>query len=121
MPTDAQLVEKSPVIVRGVVLSSAAVDRSGAIWTETTLQVETNLKGSTGAIITIREVGGIVGNRITKIFGTPEYVKGERVLAFLTPTPRGDYQTVDLFVGKFTEAKVQSGQRLWNRNQESEN
>jgi len=121
MPTDAQLVEKSPVIVRGVVLSSAPVDRSGAIWTETILQVEANLKGPTGATVTIREVGGIVGNRITKIFGAPDYVKGEHVLAFLTPTPRGDYQTMDLFVGKFTEAKTLSGQRLWQRNNESEN
>jgi PKD repeat protein len=115
MPTDEQLVEKSPLIVRGVVVRSEPVDRNGAIWTETVLQVEQTLKGEAPATMTIREVGGVLENRITKIFGTPEYVAGERVLAFLTPTPRGDYQTVDLFAGKFSETKTVSGLRLWMR------
>jgi PKD repeat protein len=121
MPTDEQLVAKSPVIVRGVVLSSAPVDRNGAIWTETVLQIDAQLKGSVGGTITIREVGGIVGDRITKIFGAPEYVNGEHVLAFVTPTPRGDFQTIDLFVGKFTEARTLSGRRLWTRDVAGDN
>ena len=53
--------------------------------------------------------------RITKIFGAPSYEAGQRVMAFLTPTPRGDYQTIDLFLGKFAEERTMSGQRLWTR------
>jgi len=115
LPTDDQLIAKSPVIIEATVVSSLAVERNGRIWTETTLSVERALKGGVSGEIIVREIGGVVGDRITKVFGTPEYAAGERVLAFLTPTPRGDYQTVDLYVGKFTEARTLGGERLWHR------
>ena len=119
LPTDEQLVSKSPVIVEATVVSSAAVDRGDKIWTETTLSVTRALKGEAAGNIVVAEIGGVVGNRITKIFGAPEYAAGEHVLAFLTKTPRGDYQTVDLYVGKFAEQATLSGERLWVRHDES--
>jgi PKD repeat protein len=115
MPTDEQLITKSPVIVEGTVVRSNAISRGNAIWTETILAVDRALKGNVSGEITIREVGGEVGNRITRVFGAPEYVVGEQVLAFLTPTTRGDYQTTDLFVGKFNQQRTLSGRRLWHR------
>ncbi len=118
MPTDEQLVAKSPLILEGTVQSSTPVDRGDRIWTETVVSVDTVLKGSAASTVTIREIGGVIDNRITKIFGAPEYHAGEHVLLFLTPTPRGDYQTVDLFVGKFTEEKTLNGTRLWARHDE---
>jgi len=126
MPTDEQLIAKSPLIVEGTVVHSAAVDRGNAIWTETTVSVANVIKGQlpvtgeqlpgqpatgNGQQLTIREIGGVLDNRITKIFGAPEYHDGEHVLLFLTPTPRGDYQTVDLYVGKFAEDKAGDLQR----------
>lgn len=116
MPNDDQLVRKSPLIVIGTVAQSQVVDLDGALWTETTLDVEQALKGNDPGRLTIREVGGVLGDRITRVYGSPAYATGERVLAFLTPTPRGDYQTVDLFVGKFSEGRTLSGDRLWVRN-----
>ncbi|HEX2061229.1 MAG TPA: PKD domain-containing protein [Thermoanaerobaculia bacterium] len=115
LPTDEQLIAKAPVIVDGTVLSSSAVERDGRIWTETRLSVARRLKGEAADIITIHELGGIAGERITKIFGTPEFEEGERVLLFLEPNPRGGYRTVDLFIGKFEEAETMDGQRLWLR------
>ena len=44
----------------------------------------------------------------------------QRVMAFLTLTPRGDYQTIDLFLGKFAEERTMSGQRLWTRDDETD-
>jgi PKD repeat protein len=119
LPTDAQLVAKSPVIVDAIVLGSGAVDRGNKIWTESTLSVTRALKGDASGEIVVAEVGGVVGNRITKIYGAPEYVAGEHVLAFLTKTPRGDYQTVDMYVGKFSEQETISGERLWVRHDET--
>lgn len=119
LPTDEQLVAKSPVIVDAVVVRSAAVDRGAKIWTESTLNVVRALKGDAAGEIVVAEVGGMVGNRITKIFGAPEYVAGEHVLAFLTRTPSGDYQTVDLYVGKFAEQQTLAGERLWVRHDET--
>lgn len=115
MPTDEQLVGKAAVIVEGTVLTSQAVDREGAIWTETTLRVEKTLKGAVPETITIAEVGGIVGDRITKIFGRAEYAAGERVLLFLNKGKSGHYRTVDLFVGKFSAKSTLDGTKLWFR------
>jgi len=112
LPTDEQLIRKSPVIVEGTVISSAPVLRGEGIWTETKLSVDRTLKGDAAGELTIREVGGEIDGRITKIFGSPVYQPGERVMAFLTPTPRGDYQTIDLFVGKFSEERAANGRRF---------
>ena len=115
VPTDEQLIEKSPLIVRATVVSSTPIERGSAIWTETILQVDETIKGTAPSVVTVREPGGIVGDRITMIYGSPEYVAGERVLAFLTPTPRNDYQTVDMFIGRFEEARGTDGTKLWIR------
>lgn len=119
LPTDEQLIAKSPLIVDGTVLSTDAVDRDGTIVTETRIEVARAVKGEAAGTITVRETGGIVGDRITKIFGTPEFAAGERVLLFLEPSPRGGYRTIDLYVGKFSEAKTVDGRRLWLRNDTS--
>src|SRR5260370_12409019 len=115
LPNDQQLVAKTPLIVEGHVVRSTPIDVNGTIWTETILAVDRALKGDAAGEITIRELGGRIDDRITKVFGAPEYVAGENVLAFLTPSPRGDYQTTDLYVGKFTHKRTTSGMRLWHR------
>jgi PKD repeat protein len=115
LPTDEQLIAKSPVIVDGTVLSSNVVDRDGTIWTDTVVEVARTIKGSVERTITIREMGGILDDRITRLFGTPEFKTGEHVLLFLEPNPRGGYRTMDLYVGKFTRGEMRNGQRLWIR------
>ncbi|HVR42662.1 MAG TPA: PKD domain-containing protein [Thermoanaerobaculia bacterium] len=121
LPTDARLVEKSPVIVVGVVVESRPVLVGGrAIWTESRLAVDRVLKGEAGATLIVREVGGEIEGRVTVSFGRPTYEPGERVLAFLTPTPREDHQTVDLLVGKFSERYGPGGTRIWFRELASE-
>lgn len=115
MPNDEQLVAKSPLIVEGTVAKTGPVAIDSRIWTETVINVDRTLKGAAEASVTVRELGGELDARITKIFGSPQYVAGERVLVFLTPTPRGDYQTTDLFVGKFSADETLSGQALWVR------
>jgi PKD repeat protein len=119
LPSDEQLIAKSPVIVDGTVLSTSVVDRDGAIWTETVLEVARTIKGSVDSsragTITIREIGGVLDDRMTKLFGTPEFQAGEQVLLFLEQSPRGGYRTMDLYVGKFTRGEMRNGQRLWIR------
>lgn len=115
LPTDEQLIAKSPVIVDGTVLSSMAVDRDGAIWTDTVVEVAQAMKGSVEGTITVRERGGVVGDRITMLYGAPEYAAGERVLLFLEPSPRGGYRTMDLYVGKFSRGEMKNGRQLWLR------
>ena len=120
MPTDEQLVAKSPVIVRGTVLSVNATERNGWIWTETQIAVSHALKGQTDSTITVRELGGRIADRITKIFGAPEFTSDERVLLFLEPSNDGTYRVMDLFAGKFGEGKSLYGRRLWLRHDASQ-
>jgi PKD repeat protein len=116
MPTDEQLVAKSPDIIEGTVVSSVPVQIGNRIWTETHVVVARTIKGDAAGTITIREIGGQIGDNVTKIFGAPQYTVGENVLLFLTPTPRGDFQTTDLFVGKFIADQMLDGTMMWVRN-----
>ncbi|HLJ75741.1 MAG TPA: PKD domain-containing protein, partial [Thermoanaerobaculia bacterium] len=117
LPTDEQLILKSPVIVTATVSQSNPVQIGNKIWTESTLTVDHTYKGGVSGQIIVRELGGQIGDNITKVFGAPEYTPGERVLAFLTPTPRGDFQTIDLFAGKFSEERTLAGGRVWLRDE----
>jgi PKD repeat protein len=115
MPTDEQLITKSPVIVTGTVLSTTTVNRNGSIFTEAAVSVANSLRGNVTGTITVREMGGEADGRFTKIFGAAEFKAGERVLLFLEPSPQGGYRTMDLFVGKLTEGRELNGRRLWLR------
>jgi PKD repeat protein len=117
MPTDDQLIEKTPVIAIGTVTRTETVERNGAIRTESHIAVERFLKGSGADELTISELGGRIGDRFNVIFGAPEYVSGERVLVFIAPWSDGLYRTRDLFVGKFAERRAADGTRLWFRPQ----
>lgn len=121
LPTDEQLVVKSPVIVEGTVISTGPVQQGNAIWTETKLAIDRTIKGNVSGVVTIREIGGEIGDHITKVWGAPVYTVGERVLVFLTKSPRGDYQTTDLLVGKFSETRAMNGRRLWLRDESATN
>ena len=115
MPSDEQLIAKSPVIVTGTVQSIETVERDGRIWTEATVSVAHALKGEVASTITVREIGGELDGRFTKLYGTPEFTRGERVLLFLESSPRGGYRTIDLFLGKLSEGRQMDGRRLWMR------
>jgi len=122
LPTDEQLVRKSPVVVEGIVLASKPIRRGNGIWTETTISIERQLKGNVaGSTVTVRELGGQIGDDITVLFGAPKFTVGEKVLTFLTPTKRGDYQTTDLFVGKFSAGATRDGHHVWSRDESAEN
>ena len=121
MPSDEQLIAKSPVILIGDVLSSSAVNENGAISTVTRIRVERTLKGAAPPVVTVREIGGRVGDRFNVVFGSPEYRVSERVLVFLWPADQGEFQTMDLFAGKLTERVMADGRRIWFRNEDRQN
>lgn len=121
MPSDEQLIAKSPVILIGDVIDSTAVDENGAISTLTRIRVERTLKGAAPSIAIVREIGGRVGDRFNVVFGSPEYKSAERVLVFLWPTDQGEFQTMDLFAGKMTSRVMLDGRRIWFRSESHAN
>lgn len=118
LPTDGQLVDKSPLIVEGHVTATVPVDRGGAIWTDTTVVVVRALKGSANPTIVVREIGGVLGDRASIVYGSPEYSAGETVLLFLSPAGDGTFRTRDLAIGKFAESRSSEGRRIWHRDEE---
>lgn len=118
MPSDDQLIAKSPVILIGEVLQSNAVDENGAISTLTRIRVERTLKGAAPSVAVVREIGGRVDDRVNVVYGSPEYRTGERVLVFLWPTPGGEFRTMDLFAGKMTERRTTQQQAIWYRDED---
>ena len=51
LPTDEQLIEKSPLIVDGTVVSTNVVERDGRIWTDTVVDVARAIKGDAESTI----------------------------------------------------------------------
>ncbi|HEU5162462.1 MAG TPA: hypothetical protein VFV54_04890, partial [Thermoanaerobaculia bacterium] len=69
VPADSSLSARADIIVIGRVVETRAVDRNGKIWTESTVAVNERLKGSSPDVVTLREPGGILGARMSVVFG----------------------------------------------------
>ena len=85
LPTDAELVDRSDLVVIGTVRHAASRVRPDNGWVipDSPLTVEETLKGSAAPTITLTEVGGVVGGRFTAIEDAATYTSGERVLVFV--------------------------------------
>ncbi len=118
-PSDDELIAKSSLIITGTVLSSNTVESSGKLFTETTLEVASVIAGTADGVVTVRHGGGRTESRARVVFGSPEFVRGEKVMLFLSEAEDGTYVTNDLFLGKFSERKTVDGGRVWYRSADS--
>jgi PKD repeat protein len=114
-PTDDQLIDRSELIAVGSVVSSAPRLAGGSIWTDTEISVERTFRGAATSRVTVRELGGTLGDRATIAFGSPTFSTGERVLLFLDRRDDGTWSTIDLFIGKFIERRTLDGESVWYR------
>src|SRR5947209_7758649 len=103
LPTDAELVDRSDLVVIGTVRHAASRVRpdNGWVITDYELAVEETLKGTAAPAITLTEVGGVAGGRFTVIDDSATYTSGERVLVFLHRASDGTYYTASMKLGKF--------------------
>lgn len=98
------LVQLSPVIVRGEVESivSGTDSAYSRIHTYVTIRVDESLKGAEGSErVTLRLLGGSVGEQASVVFGMPSFRRGERVVLFARPAKSGALVVSGLFQGKF--------------------
>ena len=106
VPTeDHQLIRQASTIVLGQVtkIESHWYAAKTQIYTHVGVRVEEVLKGELPQVeITIKQLGGSVGGLRSWIFGSPEFVLGERVLLFLTANPDGTLRVLSLYQGKFS-------------------
>ena len=73
----------------------------GAISTLVTVEVERELRGHVGALVTLRQPGGQVGGRGFWIPGGARFATGERQLLFLSVHHDGTVRTTALGLGQF--------------------
>jgi hypothetical protein len=88
-------------VVRARCVTNSTRWDAGEIWTFTTLDVEDTWKRSAPAQITLRLLGGSVGNFTSTVSGVPRFAPGEELILFLERTPAQDFSIVSWMQGTF--------------------
>src|SRR6185369_11703977 len=115
-PSDDDLNIGARAIVRGKVVSieSAADETSNRIFTYITVKVQEVIKGQiTERRIVLKEMGGQVGDRISVIYGNPQFKRGERVFLYLDTWADGSLRTYQMFLGKFSIIEQDGNQYVY--------
>jgi len=89
------------VIVRARCISNRANWDAGEIWTSTSFEILETWKGTPPEHITVRLLGGTVGQLTSTVSGVPRFLPGEEVVLFLESTPQGDFSIVSWQQGTF--------------------
>lgn len=100
----AKMTLAAQLVVRAHCVGNFAAWDGGEIWTFTSFAVVDSWKGApSGAAqqLTVRLLGGTVGNLSSTVSGVPRFRPGEEVILFLQPTARGDYSIVSWVQGTF--------------------
>lgn len=103
-----ELVHAAQGIAVGKVLATHCFEADGLIFTDVLIEVEEALKGSPPYQVTVRTVGGEIGNVVLWVSHEPRFTVGERTLLFLDlesielPYSAGRYGVVGGFKGKLT-------------------
>ncbi|MCS6926054.1 MAG: matrixin family metalloprotease [Candidatus Binatia bacterium] len=103
--SDRDLVTQAVAIVVGSVerIESQLDVREHQIVTHITLTLDEVLKGDLPAdTLTLKQMGGSVGSLRSWLHGSPEFVRGEKVLLFLSRNPDGTPRVLHLYQGKFS-------------------
>lgn len=96
-----RMTNESHTIVYGTVLSSYSQWEERAIYTYTTIRVRESLKGDKSATVTVKQMGGQVGDIGQEVNGTPKLRPNEDVVLFLTEW-KGNYWIHSIALGKFS-------------------
>ncbi len=114
VPADREMIQQSDdIVIATGVTSLVERNEQGGIVTRSTLRIEDVLKGerAVGDHLVITERGGLLGDRIQYIPGTPRYQSGERYLVFTEANRNGEPVTFGMGLGQFFFT-TQQGRRL---------
>jgi len=117
--SERDLTKRATVIVIGEVedVYSEFNRDGGTIYTFAKLRVTRSLKGEIDSEhITLRQVGGTVGEQTIVLPGAPSYAIGEEILVFAGPFAQSDaYGVLGIFYGKYDiETDAQTGRKTVN-------
>jgi len=111
-----ELAWTAPVIVEGRVVAQRTLLMQGRPWTESEIQVLESHKGALrrGAVVQVRQPGGIHGRIGMRVAGAAQFKRSERVLVFLRPVD-GYNVPVGMGQGKFEIYTDRAGMRRGRR------
>jgi hypothetical protein len=110
-----RMAKESHAIIKGKISSSYSVWEGKNIYTYTTVKIEKKYKrDDLGNYLTVKQLGGQVGDIIQDIAGTPRLTKDEEVILFLTFW-KGNYWIHSIVLGKFSVME-ENGQRFAENN-----
>lgn len=101
---EGELAARSVAVVTGTVqlVHAAADEETGGVNSYVYIEPDGVLAGAVpDGTVVLRETGGRVADREEFVYGTPEYVQGERVLAFLSRHADGSLRTTAMAMGKY--------------------
>lgn len=107
----ARMAQAAPLIVRARCARTSVGWDMGEIWTFTLFDVEDMWRGKASPQITVRLLGGRVGNITSHVSGVPQFRPGDDVVLFLEPTQRGDFSVVSWEQGTFRIQHNTSGEQ----------
>lgn len=100
-----RMTKESHAIVQGKISGQYSVWENNNIFTYTTLKINNKIKGSgLGEYVTIKQLGGTVGEDGQFVDGTPKLNFNDEVLLFLTFW-KGNYWIHSIVLGKFAIVK----------------
>ncbi|HEY3101009.1 MAG TPA: Ig-like domain-containing protein [Methylomirabilota bacterium] len=106
---EADLIAQSAAVVVGRVTAIESHTDRGRIYTDVTVDVDEMLKGDSVPTLTVRVLGGRVGNHAAWVEGSPEFRRGERVLLFVSAYRDGTARVAHFYQGKFSIIRDTAG------------
>jgi hypothetical protein len=100
-----ELAQKSVAIARLRCLSAESYWDRGEIWTATRFAVVERHKGGLENTVTVRMIGGHLGNLHSRVDGVPAFANGEEVYLFLWAKPGEPYRVLGWSQGAFRIAR----------------
>jgi hypothetical protein len=78
-----ELAKQATAVARLRCLGAEARWENGEIWTDTRFEVVEPAKGVLPGVVTVRTLGGTIGNLHSRVEGVPEFRAGEEAFVFL--------------------------------------
>ena len=109
---DADLIQRSAVVVRGTVESARVEEGPAGFVTVYRIRVEETWKGGSAPAIEILVPGGMDGTRGTAVWGMPEFRPGDEEVLFLNAGRDGRFRVSELLLGAFEVVEDAAGKRF---------
>jgi hypothetical protein len=96
-----EMVAAADAVVHARCLGTDTRREAGELWTFASFEVEETWKGVAPRLISVRLLGGRLGNLTYRVEGVPEFRTGEEVVLFLQRTRAGDFAITSWVQGTF--------------------